>query len=90
LPGRFLFDGRSSGENEIRQRFPAVRNFFSWEPWNQTYSNVLKDFGLGSIFLILLHHPLFQLDLCLDGQSYDAESHTSIQIRCDLGLEETP
>jgi len=44
-------------------KVPVRLNFFSAALWNQNSPNVLKNFGLGSMSLILLHHLLFQPDL---------------------------
>jgi len=44
-------------------KVPARLKFFSGKLWNQNSPNVLKNFGLGSMSLILLHHLLFQPEL---------------------------
>jgi len=44
-------------------KVPTRLKFFSGELWNQNSPNVLNNFGLGSMSLILLHHLPFQPDL---------------------------
>src|SRR6266513_416825 len=62
-PGRFCFVPRSSHENGTRQKFLSAPSIFLRNP---TGTNHLRDSltssRWGSISLILLHSPLFQLD----------------------------
>jgi hypothetical protein len=51
------------------KKVPVAAGHFFGPAMEPKRATNLNDFGLGSISLILLHHPLFQLDLSLGSQS---------------------
>ncbi|MGH6643719.1 MAG: hypothetical protein ACRED3_13590, partial [Bradyrhizobium sp.] len=63
--GAFLFDDLPCGASRKATMVngPAVDGTFFRDQWNQKAPTVLRQFGLGSMSLILLHHLLFHLQL---------------------------
>jgi len=60
--------------HETPKKFRAGSKYFSGLEWNRTLFQDLM-VGLGSKFLILLHHLLFPVDTVRSSESYGAESH---------------
>jgi hypothetical protein len=60
-----LFDGFGLARAGTPQKVngPVAVGTIFREPWNQIPPTVLRQFGLGSMSLILLHHLLFHHDL---------------------------
>jgi hypothetical protein len=91
LPGRFAFQAAFIRGTRKLRKVPARWKFFSWELWNQSHPEWFEaTVGLGSMSLILLHHPLFHVRSAIGTARLLAQSRiTSTQIRCGLRHEET-
>jgi hypothetical protein len=91
LPGRFLFAARSIKKIPKPAKVNGASRYGTFFPgwWNQKHLSGFKQFGLGSMSLILLHHLLFHLDLRSGGTSYGANRIPAARFARHR-LEETP
>jgi hypothetical protein len=72
LSGAFFVWDPFITANPTLRKVPAQWAIFLREGWNQKGARDFTGLGWGSISLILLHHPLFQLDPQLARQFYCA------------------